>query len=102
MENQKEERKLKLFRVDGSGPAYKIGKYTLTPKSQSIGLRVRQGGAVWRRPLGVTVDDGAGEYFLPIIDYTRIIQAGLLAAAAFMALFYFVSTFRKKKEQQDE
>ncbi|MBN2499733.1 MAG: hypothetical protein JXB38_03135 [Anaerolineales bacterium] len=95
MENEGEKRKLEISRVDGSGPEHKIGKYTLTPKSQAVVLRVKQGGAMWQRPVGVTVDDGEGEYFLPIIDYTRIIQAGLLAASAFLAFFYFMSMCRK-------
>ena len=102
MENENEKRKLEVYRVDGSGPEHKIGKYTLTPKSQAVVLRVKQGGAIWQRPVEVTVDDGEREYFLPIIDYTRIIQAGLLAVSAFLAFFYFMSTFRKRKGARNE
>ena len=102
METKTEKRKLEVFRVDGSGPEHKIGKYTLTPMSQAVMLRVKQGGAMWQRPVGVTVNDGEGEYFLPIVDYTRIIQAGLLTASAFLAFFYFMSMFRKRKEARNE
>ncbi len=102
MENANEKRKLEVYRVDGSDPEHKIGKYTLTPKSQAVVLRVKQGGAMWQRPVGVTVDDGEGEYFLPIIDYTRIIQAGLLAVSALLAFFYFMSMFRKRKGARNE
>jgi hypothetical protein len=102
VENESEKREIKVFRVDGNGPEHKIGKYTLTPKSQAVVLRVKQGGAVWQRPVGVTVDDGEGEDFLAIIDYTRLIQAGLLAASAFLAFFYFMSMFIKRKGARNE
>jgi hypothetical protein len=102
VENEREKRKIEVYRVDGSGPEHTIGKYTLTPKSEAFVLRVKQGGAVWRRPVGVSVDDGEEEYFLPIIDYTRIIQASLLATSAFLALFYFIRTYNKRKDGPDE
>ena len=61
----------------------------LVPATRSFLLRLpgEHGGLVWNRPAGVRVEGASGTSWIPIIDPTRRIQLGLLAAgltAAFL------------------
>ena len=61
----------------------------LVPAARSFLLRLpgEYGGLVWNRPAGIRVEDESGARWIPIIDSTRRIQLGLLAAGIGAAFF---------------
>jgi hypothetical protein len=54
---------------------------TVTPQSRTLIVRLPNGGFVWNRPTAVLVEQDGRVRRIPIVDFTRILQAGLLGLA---------------------
>jgi hypothetical protein len=54
---------------------------TVTPQSRALIVRLPNGGFVWNRPTAVLVEQHGRARRIPIVDVTRILQAGLLGLA---------------------
>jgi hypothetical protein len=62
-----------------------VGGFTVTPRSRALVVRLPNGGFVWNRPTAVLVEHDGQARRIPIVDVTRIVQAGLLGLAALTA-----------------
>jgi hypothetical protein len=62
-----------------------VGGVTVTPRSRVLEIRLRNGGFVWNRPTSVLVERDGRARRIPIVDYSRVIQVGLLGLAALIA-----------------
>ena len=72
----------------------------LVPAARSFLLRLpgEHGGLVWNRPAGIHVEDESGARWIPIIDPTRRIQLGLLAAG--LAAAFLVHRARRRPRRR--
>jgi len=68
-----------------SGDPVTVGDITVTPQSRALVVRLPKGGFIWNRPTAVLVEQHGPARRIPIIDVTRILQAGLLGLAALAA-----------------
>lgn len=64
------------------GEPLRTGDLTVTPRSRVLAVWLPFGGFVWHRPTSVIVEQGGNARHIAIVDRTRRIQVGLLAAAA--------------------
>ena len=72
-----------------SGEAVTVGDVTVVPQSQALTLRWgRYGGLVWNRPAAILVERGDQTERIPIVDFTRAAQLGLLG---FCLIFFIVA-----------
>jgi hypothetical protein len=62
-----------------------VGDLTVTPRSRALVVRMGNGGFVWNRPTAVLVERGGRARRIPIVDYSRVFQVGLLGLAALIA-----------------
>jgi hypothetical protein len=59
------------------------GDVRVTPESQALVVRLPFAGLVWHRPTAITVERaGHAIQRLPIVDFTRVAQVGLLLITA--------------------
>jgi hypothetical protein len=63
-----------------------LGDVTVTPRARALVVRLPQGGLVWNRPTAVTVQQAGAIRHLPVVDVTRLLQLGVLALAAAIAV----------------
>jgi hypothetical protein len=65
---------------EASAEAVTVHGVTVTPRSRALVVRGPRGGLVWNRPTAVLVERDGKSCRVPIVDVTRILQAGLLGA----------------------
>jgi hypothetical protein len=70
---------------EASAEPVTVGGLTVTPRSRALVVRLRNGGFVWNRPTAVLVEQGGRARRIPIVDYSRVLQVGLLGLAALLA-----------------
>jgi hypothetical protein len=80
-----------------SGKSVTVGDTTVTPQSQALIVRWRNGGYVWNRPLAVLVERNGEARRIPIIDVTRVARLGLLVGALAVFLAIRISISRQKE-----
>jgi hypothetical protein len=74
--------KLDLSIKTHTGEPIAASQVRLFPVSQAVTLQVSgRGGVVWNRPVSVGVQKKDEEvHFIPVYDYTRLVQVSILAA----------------------
>jgi hypothetical protein len=70
---------------EASAEPVTVDDVTVTPRSRALVVRLPRGGLVWNRPTAVLVEQDGQVRRIPIIDVTRIVQAGLLGLAVLTA-----------------
>jgi hypothetical protein len=84
-----------------SGEAVTVGDVTVVPQSQALMLRWgRYGGLVWNRPAAVLVKRGDETERIPIVDFTRAVQIGLLGFCLIFFMVAFVMSARRRRVSQ--
>ncbi|HET9918891.1 MAG TPA: hypothetical protein VFQ30_03545 [Ktedonobacteraceae bacterium] len=63
-----------------SGEPVLVNDMTITPQSQALVFRLPRGAFVWHRPTALLVEQHGQVKRYRILDATRILQMGLLAA----------------------
>ena len=81
-----------------AGQTISAGNVRVTPHSQAVIVNGKRGGAVWNRPLLVTVEQDGSLHTVPVRDVTRLIQIGLLA---FTVMFLVATFFIRQSNQQE-
>ncbi len=71
---------------EASGAPVTAGEVIVTPWARALVLRLPQGGLVWNRPTALTVQRAGTVRRVPVVDLTRLLQLGLLALAAAIAV----------------
>jgi hypothetical protein len=71
---------------EASAAAVTVGDVTVTPRARALVVGLPQGGFVWNRPTAVTVERARAKRPVPVMDGTRLLQLGLLALAAAIAV----------------
>jgi len=88
-----------LFQVQkASGEPVMIGDLSITPQSQAIIVRLPKGALVWNRPTAILVKRGTQVKQIPIVDFTRSLQMGLLGFGVVITIISLVK-FARRKEQ---
>ena len=81
-----------------SGEAVTVGDVTVVPQSQALTLRWgRYGGLVWNRPAAILVERGDQTERIPIVDFTRVAQLGLLGFCLIFCMVAFVVPARRRR-----
>ena len=81
-----------------SGEAVTVGDVTVVPQSQALMLRWgRYGGLVWNRPAAILVERGDQTERIPIVDFTRVAQLGLLGFCLIFCMVAFVVPARRRR-----
>ena len=81
-----------------SGEAVTVGDVTVVPQSQALTLRWgRYGGLVWNRPAAILVERGDQTERIPIVDFTRAAQLGLLGFCLIFCMVAFVVPARRRR-----
>ena len=81
-----------------SGEAVTVGDVTVLPQSQALMLRWgRYGGLVWNRPAAILVERGDQTERIPIVDFTRAVQLGLLGFCLIFCMVAFVVPARRRR-----
>jgi hypothetical protein len=81
-----------------SGEAVTVGDMTVVPQSQALTLRWgRYGGLVWNRPAAILVERGDRAERIPIVDFTRVAQLGLLGFCLTACMVVFVVSARRRR-----
>ena len=81
-----------------SGEAVTVGDVTVVPQSQALTLRWgRYGGLVWNRPAAVLVERGDQTERIPIVDFTRAAQLGLLGFCLIVCMVALVVPARRRR-----
>ena len=62
-----------------------VDDVTVTPRSRALVVRLPWGGLVWNRPTAVLVERDGRVRRIPIVDVTRILQAGLMGLVVLAA-----------------
>jgi hypothetical protein len=78
-----------LVQQTSAGEPVSVGDLKVYPVSRSyrINFPSAHGGIVWNRPRSVIVEDSMGRrQIIPIHDYTRRLQIGILSAGFIMML----------------
>jgi hypothetical protein len=70
---------------DASAEPVTVDDLTVTPRSRALVVRLPKGELVWNRPTAVLVERDGQARRIPIVDLTRILQAGLLDLAVVAA-----------------
>ena len=88
-----------LFQVQkASGEPVMIGDLSITPQSQALIVRLPKGAFVWNRPTAILVKRGTQVKQIPIVDFTRSLQMGLLGFGVVITIISLVK-FARRKEQ---
>jgi hypothetical protein len=70
------------------------GQRTLKPQAQALRVKWPNGGFVWNRPTGVTVEEAGQSEFFAITDPTRTAVLALWTVAALAMIMAFLAEFR--------
>ncbi|HEY5989510.1 MAG TPA: hypothetical protein VIV12_24500 [Streptosporangiaceae bacterium] len=70
---------------EASAEPVTVDDVTVTPRSRALVVRLPKGELVWNRPTAVLVEQDGQARRIPIVDLTRILQAGLLGLAVLAA-----------------
>jgi hypothetical protein len=79
------------------GKEITAGDITVTPQSQAITLRWPGGGWVWNRPIAVLVERDGNVERVPIIDVTRMAQAGLYGLGLCLTVLTLLVSARRRR-----
>ena len=74
-----------------------VGGVTVTPLARALVVRWPGGGLVWNRPAAVLVEREGRVRRIPIVDVTRLVQAGLLGLGLALAIASLVHSMRRKE-----
>jgi hypothetical protein len=81
-----------------SGEAVTVGDVTIVPQSRALTLRWgRYGGLVWNRPAAILVERGDQTKRIPVVDYTRVVQLGLLGFCLIVCMVALVVSARQRR-----
>jgi hypothetical protein len=84
-----------------SGEAVTVGDVTVVPQSRALTLRWgHHGGLVWNRPAAILVARGGQTERIPIVDFTRAVQFGLLGFCVIFCMVAFVVSTRRRRLSQ--
>ncbi len=84
-----------------SGEAMTAGDVTVVPQSQALTLHWgRYGGLVWNRPAAILIERGDQSERIPIVDFTRVVQVGLLGFCLSFCMIVFVVSARRRRLSQ--
>ena len=83
-----------------TGDAVTVGDMTLRPQSQALVIRSPFGGFVWNRPAAIRIKQGEQETSIPIVDVTRIAQAGMLALTVLFSIFASIAFARRRRSDE--
>jgi hypothetical protein len=83
-----------------TGDPITAGATTVTPQSQAISIRWRNGGLIWHRPVAVLAERDGQTARIPIVDVTRLVQAALLVSVLMVSLIMSQLTRRQKRSQK--
>ena len=83
-----------------SGDPVTIGDVSVTPQSQALTVRLPFGGFVWNRPVAVLVERGESHHVerIAVVDFTRIVQLGLLGFSLVFSMA-MMAKFTQRKEE---
>jgi hypothetical protein len=84
-----------------SGSPVTVGNLTVTPQSQALTVRWLAGGLVWNRPVAVLVEREGQTERIPIIDVTRVVQAGLLGLSLGLGIVTFFQGIRHRRNRHE-
>jgi len=85
-----------------SGEAVTVGDVTVVPQSQALTLHWgRHGGLVWNRPAAILVERGDQTERIPIVDFTRAAQLGLLGFCLAVCMVAFVVSARRRRVRNE-
>lgn len=79
------------------GDEITVGDITVTPQAQALTLRWHGGGWVWNRPVAVLVERGGSVERIPIIDITRIAQAGLFGLGLCLTVLTLFTASQRRR-----
>ena len=74
-----------------------VGGTIVTPLACALVVRWPGGGLVWSRPAAVLVEREGRVRRIPIVDVTRLVQAGLLGLGLALAIASLVQSMRRKE-----
>ena len=81
-----------------SGEAVTVGDVTVVPQSQALMLRWgRYGGLVWNRPAAILVERGERTERIPVVDFTRVAQLGLIGFCLIICIVALVVPARRRR-----
>jgi hypothetical protein len=80
---------------EASAEPVTVHDVTVTPRSQALVARLPKGELVLHRPTAVLVEQDGQARRIPIVDLTRILQAGLLGLAVLAASASLVRSRRR-------
>ncbi len=80
-----------------SGPQVTAGDVKVTPRSQTLTVRLPFGGFVWNRPASVLVERNGRAEVIPIVDVTRIVQLGLLGLPLVISFVFWTRSLGRKE-----
>ena len=83
------------------GQSTTVGDLTVTPEARALAVRLPFAGFVWNWPGAVRVERGDQVERLRIVDVSRVVQLGLLAATLFLMLFGRARDARRKGKRDD-
>jgi hypothetical protein len=84
-----------------SGEQVIVGDVTLTPQSQALTIRWRNGGFVWNRPVAVLVERRGQTERIPVVDVTRMAQFALLGLGFIFSVVTIVVSIRRRRDRND-
>lgn len=79
-----------------SGAPVSVGGVTVRPLARSLTLRYGPAVLVWQRPSAVLVSTDEGTSRIPIIDWTRAIQAAIALGIVLCTCGFLLSKRRRK------
>lgn len=74
-----------------------VGGVTLRPVAWALVVRLPWGALVWNRPAAVLVERDGQVRRIPIVDVTRLVQAGLIGAALAITISGLLRAARRKE-----
>lgn len=80
-----------------TGQPVTVGAVTVTPVARGVVARLPVGAVVWNRPVAVLIEQDGRSRRVPLLDITRIAQAGLLGLGLLAVLVGVVATARRKE-----
>ncbi len=84
-----------------SGETVRVDDVSATPQCQALSVRCPMGGWVWNRPVGVIVERGGEEQYVPVVDLTRLIQIALYGIALVFAVGGFVLWMTERRASDE-
>ena len=86
--------------LTNTGEKITAGRFSLTPQSKALTIRLPFGGLVWNRPVAVLVEENGQTRRIPIVNATRLAQVGVFALVLVSVIISAV--IAQKRSHQDE